>query len=170
MLYVSFLRAVPGGYRCVQHCVNCIGNGLNIIVIDLYVKVLHFCFKSTSAVSKKECTCWNTRKNNRVRFLLAGRPRPSQHFTSASTSTGISKMPAKLTLFNKNTLFLPDVLLILSWIRCVSSVLGGWGWEREDVSVSLLCGLSAPLDVGDLHYGPQQLESILDVRRTVGCL
>lgn len=103
MLYVSFLRAVPGGYRCVQHCVNCIGNGLNITVIDLYVIVLHFYFKSTSAVSKKECTCWNKRKNNRVRFLLAGRPRPSQHFTSASTSTGISKMPAKLTLFHKNT-------------------------------------------------------------------
>lgn len=34
----------------------------------------------------------------------------------------------------------------------------------------LLGGLRSPLDVGDLQDGHQQLESILDVRRTVGCL
>lgn len=39
-----------------------------------------------------------------------------------------------------------------------------------DVGCSLLCGFSSPLDVGDLQYGHQQLESILDVGSTVGRL
>lgn len=41
---------------------------------------------------------------------------------------------------------------------------------RGDASCSLLRGLISPLDVGDLQYGHQQLESILDVRCTVGRL
>lgn len=36
-----------------------------------------------------------------------------------------------------------------------------------DVSWSLLCGFSSPLDVGDLQDGHQQLERVLDVGRTV---
>lgn len=47
-------------------------------------------------------------------------------------------------------------------------------WRRWSVEVTsaglLLGGLRSPLDVGDLQDGHQQLESILDVRRTVGCL
>lgn len=35
------------------------------------------------------------------------------------------------------------------------------------VSWSLLRGSSAPLDMGDLQDGHQQLESVLDVGRTV---
>lgn len=56
--------------------------------------------------------------------------------------------------------------------RCVSSPLcHGVRWSAEVTSAGLLLGgLRSPLDVGDLQDGHQQLESILDVRRTVGCL
>lgn len=56
--------------------------------------------------------------------------------------------------------------------RCASSPLcHGVRWSAEVTSAGLLLGgLRSPLDVGDLQDGHQQLESILDVRRTVGCL
>lgn len=52
------------------------------------------------------------------------------------------------------------------------SVPASWQrWRAEVTSAGLLrCGLRSPLDVGDLQDGHQQLESILDVRCTVGCL
>lgn len=54
---------------------------------------------------------------------------------------------------------------------CQFSAVSWRRWSAEVTSAGLLLGgLRSPLDVGDLQDGHQQLESILDVRRTVGCL
>lgn len=96
----------------------------------------------------------------------------------------IIKPRQKLTLFDKNTRFFPSVKSILSPepntrqsrarhrpledgpVLCTQGVPASW----QRLSRSLLRGLVPPLDVDDLQYGQQQLESILDVGRAVGRL
>lgn len=128
------------------------------------------------------------RKNNGLSVLYtlvasAGESTTLQ-YTSSSTERDYNNQTATKVNTVWQKLFFPSVKSILSPepntrqsrarhrpledgpVLCTQGVPASW----QRLSRSLLRGLVPPLDVDDLQYGQQQLESILDVGRAVGRL